>query len=81
VTERLRRHGLGRFFVRWHMTLILTGVVLAGVMANRGLVAVGVRSLTGRWLLAVLAAYVAVFALLLLEGIWAVVGLPLLLRR
>jgi hypothetical protein len=63
VTGRPRGYGLDRFFVRWHMTLILTGVVLAGVMANRGLLAVGVRSLAGRWLLAVLAAYVAFFGL------------------
>lgn len=29
MTEKPRRHLLERFFVRWHMTLILTGVVLA----------------------------------------------------
>jgi hypothetical protein len=64
MTEtKLRRHLGQRFFVRWHMSLILAGVVLAGVGASRVLLALGVRSLPLRWLLVLAFAYLVFFLL------------------
>jgi hypothetical protein len=64
MTEaKLRRHLGQRFFVRWHMSLILAGVVLAGVGASRALLALGVRSLPLRWLLVLAFAYLVFFLL------------------
>jgi hypothetical protein len=64
MTEtKLRRHLGQRFFVRWHMSLILAGVVLAGVGASRVLLALGVRSLPVRWLLVLAFAYGVFFLL------------------
>jgi len=59
----LRRRLGQRFFVRWHMSLILAGVVLAGLGASRVLLALGVRSLPLRWLLVLAFAYGVFFVL------------------
>jgi hypothetical protein len=64
VTQgKLRRHLGQRFFVRWHMTLILAGVVLAGLGASRALLALGIRSMPLRWLLVLAFAYGVFFVL------------------
>jgi hypothetical protein len=64
VTDAKLRSRLGqRFFVRWHMSLILAGVVLAGLGASRALLALGVRSLPVRWLLVLGIAYLVFFVL------------------
>jgi hypothetical protein len=60
---KLRRHLGQRFFVRWHMSLILAGVVLAGVGASRALLALGIRSLPLRWLLVLAFDYLVFFLL------------------
>ena len=65
---RSLREGLVRRFVlRWHMRLVLAGVVAAGVLAGTLLLALGVRSLLVRWLLALGAAYGVFF---LLVRVW-----------
>jgi hypothetical protein len=64
TADRTLRHRLTqRFFVRWHMSLILAGVVLAGVGASRVLLALGVRSPPLRWLLVLVLAYLVFFVL------------------
>ena len=60
VISWLERH----FFVRLHMTLILSGTALAGVGATAGLLALGVTSLPLRYALAVCAAYLAFLTLI-----------------
>jgi hypothetical protein len=59
----LRRRLGQRFFVRWHMSLILAGVVLAGLGASRVLLALGIRSMPVRWLLVLVFAYGVFFVL------------------
>jgi hypothetical protein len=61
--KALRRHLGQRFFVRWHMSLILAGVVLSGVGASRALLALDVRSIPVRWLLVLVIAYGVFFLL------------------
>jgi hypothetical protein len=71
-----RRHPGQRFVVRWHMSLILAGVVLAGVGASRALLALGVRSVPLRWLLVLVFGYLVFFVLVRLWTVipFAVVG-------
>jgi hypothetical protein len=52
-----------RFFVRWHMSLIMAGVVLSGVGVSRALLALGLRSLPLRWLLVLSFGYLVFFVL------------------
>jgi len=54
-----------RFLVRFHMALILTGVTLVGMLANKVLYRLGVVAMEARYPLAVLAAYGAFFV-----GVW-----------
>jgi hypothetical protein len=56
-----------RFFLRIHMTLILGGTFLAGVVTTRMLMEAGVNHLALRYLVAVGAAY---FAFLILIRLW-----------
>lgn len=61
VTRKSVRAWLeGRFFLRIHMTLILAGTFLAGLVATRVLMTLGVNTLAVRYALAVCLAY-AVF--------------------
>ena len=60
-----------RFFVRFHMSLILSGVVLSGVTASKLLMMLGLRLMLFRYMLAVLLAY-GVFFLLVRLWIWYV---------
>jgi hypothetical protein len=63
LRARLERLLLRRFFLRWHMTAIVAGTVAAGVLAGKGLLLAGMRSMPLRWGLAVLASYGAFFGL------------------
>lgn len=56
-----------RFFLRWHMTFILGGTFLAGVVMTRVLMSGGVDNLAVRYVIAVAAAY---FVFLLLIRLW-----------
>jgi hypothetical protein len=67
--KALRRQLGQRFFVRWHMSLVLAGVVLSGLGASWALLALGVRSLPVRWLLVLGVAYLVFF---LLVRLWMV---------
>jgi hypothetical protein len=57
----LERRIARRFFLRWHMTLILAAVALAGVVASKILLILGVRSLPVRYALAIGISYAAFF--------------------
>ena len=62
--ERVARWLENRFFLRFHMTLILVATFLAGLGATKLLLAVGFESMAVRYLLAVVAAYLAFLALI-----------------
>lgn len=59
-TTFLRRFK-ARFFVRFHMALILAGTALSGLLASKVLLEAGVWSMTVRYPLAVLLSYLAFF--------------------
>ena len=61
---RFRRRFVARFFLRFHMAIILGGAFFAGVIANVALFYGGVRELVFRYPIAVVAAYAAFFALI-----------------
>ncbi|HYC91539.1 MAG TPA: hypothetical protein VEO54_20130 [Thermoanaerobaculia bacterium] len=64
---RVREWLEARFFLRIHMTLILGGTFLAGLIATRLLMEAGVDRLAVRYLIAVAAAY---FVFLILIRLW-----------
>lgn len=64
---RVRQWLEERFFLRVHMTLILGGTFLAGVVVTRMLMEAGVNRLAVRYLIAVGAAY---FVFLILIRLW-----------
>jgi hypothetical protein len=61
---RFRQRFVSRFFLRFHMAVILGGAFFAGVIANVALFYGGVRDLGFRYPAAVVAAYAAFFALI-----------------
>lgn len=65
--QQLQRIITGRFFVRFHMTLILGGVFLSGIASSKLLLELGIRSMALRYPLAVTFSYVVFF---LLVRIW-----------
>jgi hypothetical protein len=71
AAERFERRIVHAYFVRFHMTLILTAVIASGVLTSKGLLELGVRSLRLRYPVAVLASYL-VFLLLVRVWIWYV---------
>jgi hypothetical protein len=78
LRARLRRQLLRRFFVRWHMSLILGGVVLAGVATSKLLLLLGIGSIGIRWVVAVVVSYLAFFVLVRL---WVAYAAPGVKRR
>lgn len=72
VTEEaaaLRKSILHRYFVRIHMTLILSAVIASGVLSSKLMLVMGMHSLRLRYPLAVLASYL-VFLGLIRVWIW-----------
>lgn len=67
----LRRHIAKRFFVRFHMSLILAAVIASGVGASKLLMELGLGEVRVRYPIAVLASYL-VFLLLVRIWIWYV---------
>jgi hypothetical protein len=67
LRDKVKRRIVQRYFVRWHMTLILAGVLLSGVLASRLLLLSGISSMPFRYLLAVTCSYAIFF---LLVRIW-----------
>lgn len=64
VTRRSVREWLeGRFFLRIHMTLILAGTFLAGLVTTRVLMGLGVNTLAVRYAIAVCLAYLVFLGL------------------
>ena len=61
--ERVRAWFEGRFFLRIHMTLILTGTFVAGVVTTRVLMLAGVNTLAVRYAIAISLAYLVFLAL------------------
>ncbi len=59
--ERFLRRIRERFFVRFHMALILVATALSGLLASKVLLEAGVDSMTLRYPLAVLLSYLAFF--------------------
>lgn len=77
--KRLAGWLVQRFFVRFHISLILAFAVAAGLLATRGFYALGLETMHWRWPLALLAAYAA---FLLGVRLWlAYVGLGRYLER
>ena len=62
-----------RFFLRWHMTLIMASVILSGVLSSRLLLAFGMTSLQLRYVLAVLVSYAVFFGLIRLWILYVLV--------
>jgi hypothetical protein len=60
--SRLRIMFKERFFLRFHMTLILIGVFFSGLIASKLLLEVGVRSMLSRYSIAVVFSYIMFFA-------------------
>lgn len=58
-----------KFLVRFHMALILAGVIAVGMLANKLLYKLGVPQMEVRYPVAVFAAYLAFFA-----GVWMWIG-------
>ena len=56
-----RGHLVQRFWLRFHMSLMLAATVGTGVLANRLLLAIPVHSMTLRWLIALAISYGAFF--------------------
>lgn len=57
LRHQVRRLVLERFFVRWHMSLILAGVLLSGLAASKLLLFFGFAGLPWRYPLAVVFSY------------------------
>jgi len=55
--KRLAAYFLKRFFVRFHISLILAFAFTAGLLATKGFLALGLETMHWRWPLALLAAY------------------------
>ncbi|MEK6323524.1 MAG: hypothetical protein AABN33_17940 [Acidobacteriota bacterium] len=68
-----KRSFLDRFFVRFHMTLLLAGVCASGLLASKLLLEFGLRSMFFRYLIAVCVSY-AVFFFLIRIWLWHVTG-------
>lgn len=68
---RLAQRIAHSFFVRFHMSLILTAVIASGVLTSKGLLELGVHSLRLRYPLAVLGSYL-MFVMLVRIWIWYV---------
>ena len=70
ITEPKFKHRLlANFFVRFHMTLILSAVGLSGVITSKLLLLIGIRLMFARYLIATCAAY-AIFFLLIRLWLW-----------
>jgi len=57
----LERSLTGRFWLRWHMALMLAAALACGLLVNRVLLAVPVHAALPRWLLALAAGYAVLF--------------------
>src|SRR5437762_1661864 len=60
--DEYRGQLMQRFWLRFHMTLMLAATVGTGALANKVLLAIPVHSMTARWLLALIISYAAFFA-------------------
>jgi len=60
--DEYRGRLMQRFWLRFHMTLMLAATVGTGALANKALLAIPVHSMTGRWLIALIISYAAFFA-------------------
>ncbi len=58
----LERSLTGRFWLRWHMALMLSTALACGLLVNRLLLAVPVHAALPRWLFALAAGYAVLFA-------------------
>src|SRR5947209_3653015 len=71
AAKRFEKRIVHAYFVRFHMSLILTAVIASGVLTSKGLLELGLHSLRLRYPVAVLASYL-VFLLLVRVWIWYV---------
>ena len=69
LRAEFRRTIAARFYVRFHVLIILVGVALCGFLTSKGLLLLGVRSLLVRF---AVAAIVAWLAFVLLARLWAI---------
>jgi hypothetical protein len=73
--SKLKGRLLERFFVRFHMTLILSGVFATGIITSKLLLEFGVRSMLSRYLIAVVLSY-ALFFVFVRIWLWYVTEIP-----
>jgi hypothetical protein len=73
--SKLKGQLLERFFVRFHMTLILSGVFASGIVTSKLLLELGVRSMLSRYLIAVVVSY-ALFFMFVRIWLWYVTEIP-----
>lgn len=66
---QFKRNLLERFFVRFHMTLALSGVCVSGLLVSKLLLELGMRSMLERYLVAVCISYL-IFFLLIRIWLW-----------
>ena len=71
---------LRKYFVRWHMSLILAATVASGLLIDKALLWLGFDGMGWRYALSVLGAY-GFFFLLVRLWIWYAAGVPVTVRR
>lgn len=64
LSTEFKRNFLDRFFVRFHMTLLLFGVCASGLLASKLLLEFGLRSMLVRYLVVVCLSYATFFFLM-----------------
>jgi hypothetical protein len=73
--SKLKRQLLERFLVRFHMSLILSGIFASGIVTSKLLLELGVRSMLSRYLIAVVVSY-ALFFVFVRIWLWYVTEIP-----
>lgn len=59
--RRVRGELVRRFWLRWHMGVIVTATVATGIVANTALLSIPIHAMAWRWLLVVAISYFAFF--------------------
>jgi hypothetical protein len=59
--RQLRQTFVRRFWLRWHMALMLTATFGAGVLANKMMLLIPVHEMAWRWVFALIVSYLAFF--------------------
>ena len=79
--REMRQTFVQRFWLRWHMALMLSATVGAGFAANKLMLLIPVHGMPLRWVLALCVSYLALAAVAVMLGgmVYLVVGAPAML--